>query len=212
MSTTTTNLNTLLARSVEVESALTQFFALPPCYPSERLLLTRALCGIVFEHAESVKVLTSLGNFTSAAGLVRLQYETLVRALWIFYTASDEAVGSLRSELTPENAKKADKLPMLSEMLKHLEGKCPKILTDQLLEFKEYSWKPLSSYVHGGLHAIHRHTKGYPLELLIQTVKTSNGVLFMSGTLMAILSGDLRQQSIIEKFYNDYADCMPPKR
>ncbi|MEI7771430.1 MAG: hypothetical protein WCI67_15675 [Chloroflexales bacterium] len=101
---------------------------------------------------------------------------------------------------------------MLSEMLTHLEGKCPKILTDQLLEFKEYSWKPLSSYVHGGLHAIHRHTKGYPLELLIQTVKTSNGVLFMSGTLMAILSGDLRQQSIIEKFYNDYADCMPPKR
>lgn len=191
---------------------LTQFFALPPCYPSERMLLTRAICGIVFEHAESVKMLTSLGNFTSAAGLIRLQYEALVRALWIFYTATDEMVRKLRADLTPENAKKADKLPMLSEMLTHLEGKCPKILTDQLLEFKEYSWKPLSSYVHGGIHAIHRHTKGYPPELLVQTLKTSNGVLFMAGTLVAILSGDLSQQSAIEKIYTDYSDCTPVKR
>lgn len=42
------------------------------------------------------------------------------------------------------------KLPMLSEMLKKLEGKAPQIALDQLLELKQYSWKPLSSYVHGG--------------------------------------------------------------
>ena len=38
----------------------------------------------------------------------------------------------------------------LCEMLKKLDGKAPKVAMDQIAEFKEYSWKPLSSYVHGG--------------------------------------------------------------
>ena len=42
------------------------------------------------------------------------------------------------------------------------EAKAPKNSIDPILEFKEYSWKPLSGYVHGGLHAIERHSKGYP--------------------------------------------------
>ncbi|MFK5953111.1 MAG: hypothetical protein QM498_08635, partial [Desulfobacterium sp.] len=58
------------------------------------------------------------------------------------------------TELNAESARKSQKLPMLSVMLKKLEGQAPQIVLDQLLEFKEYSWKPLSSYIHGGIHAI----------------------------------------------------------
>jgi len=50
------------------------------------------MCSVAFEHAESVKVLIASGNFTSALGLVRLQYEALVRAMWLLYSASDIAV------------------------------------------------------------------------------------------------------------------------
>ena len=109
-----------------------------------------------------MKLLTVAGNFTSAVGLLRLQYETLVRAIWILYASSDEAVSKLQAEFTAESAAKSERLPMLSDMLAHLEGKCPDQVTKQLLEFKEYSWKPLSSFVHGGIHAIARHSRGYP--------------------------------------------------
>jgi len=88
-------------------------------------------------------------------------------------------------------------------------GKAPKVAYDQLLEFKEYSWKPLSSYVHGGIHVIQRHSKGYPVHLLIQTIKASNGLSIMVGMLLVINSGDLTQQGIIPTIQKQYLDCLP---
>lgn len=78
-----------------------------------------------------------------------------------------------------------------------------------LQEFKEYSWKPLSSFVHGGIHAISRHSKGYPKALLIQLLKVSNGVSAMAGMLLVILSGDARQQGKIPAIQLAFSDCLP---
>ena len=154
------NINEILTRSAALEEKLTNFFDLKPYDNSDRIRSSRIMCSVAFEHAESVKILIATGNFTSATGLLRLHYEALVRAMWILYTASELSASKLMSELTHESAKKADKLPMLSEMLKNLDGKAPKKAMDKLIEFKEYSWKPLSSYVHGGIHAVIRHSRG----------------------------------------------------
>lgn len=167
------------------------------------------MCSVSFEHSESAKMLIAAGNFTSALGLVRLQYEAFVRAIWLYFAASDIAVSKLMAELTNENSKKAEKLPMLSDMLKSLEGKAPKVALDQLLEFKEYSWKPLSSYIHGGIHAINRHSLGYPETLLIQALKASNGISVMVGMLLVIISRDRSQSGTMRKLQFDYQDCLP---
>ncbi|MCO1337211.1 hypothetical protein MO867_23100, partial [Microbulbifer sp. OS29] len=73
-------------------------------------MASRVMCSIAFEHAESAKMLISAGNLTSATGLVRLQYEALVRAMWLRYAASDIAVSKLTSELTRETATRANNL------------------------------------------------------------------------------------------------------
>ncbi len=78
-----------------------------------------------------------------------------------------------------------------------------------LLEFKEYSWKPLSSYVHGGAHATHWHKNGYPIALLEQVLKASNGVSTMVAMLLVILSGDIEQRGKITKLQMQYSDCLP---
>lgn len=167
------------------------------------------MCSLAFEHAESAKMLISAGNLTSATGLVRLQYEALVRAMWLLYAATDTDVLKLTSELTQETADKANRLPMLSEMLAKLQGKAPQEPLDMLREFKEYSWKPLSSFIHGGIHAIHRHSKGYPLPLLAQTVRISNGVSLMVGMLLVILHGGGEQVGKIPRIQREFADCLP---
>lgn len=149
-------------------------------------------------------------QFYFAIGLLRLQYEVLVRAMWLLYAASEEGVAKLAGVLTHEGAQRAEKIPMLSEMLKELEGKAPAQTMGMLLEFKQYSWKPLSSFVHGGIHAIHRHSKGYPVALLEQALKASNGVSMMVGMLLVILSGDPSQQGKIPQVQSEFADCMPP--
>ena len=101
---------------------------------------------------------------------------------------------------------------MLSEMLSRLEGKAPKEALDMLLEFKQYSWKPLSSFVHGGVHAIHRHSKGYPAALLDQALRASNGVSLMVGMLLVMLSGDQSQRGRVSGIQMKFRDCLPPDR
>jgi len=202
-------INSLLSRSAELESKLLEFFALPPFDDSERTMASRVMCSIAFEHAESAKMLISAGNLTSATGLVRLQYEALVRAMWLLYAASDSAVSKLTSELTQETADRANRLPMLSEMLEKLQGKAPQEPVNMLLEFKEYSWKPLSSFIHGGIHAIDRHSKGYPLPLLEQMVRISNGVSVMVGMLLVILHGGGEQRGKMPRIQREFADCLP---
>ncbi|EXI88946.1 MAG: hypothetical protein AW11_01882 [Candidatus Accumulibacter regalis] len=200
-------LNTLLSRSAELEANLTELLALRPCDDSERALSSRVMCSIAFEHAESAKILIASGNFTSATGLVRLQYEALVRAMWILYTASDNDITKLMCDLTSESAARGNKIPLLSEMLDNLSGKAPAEALRMLLEFKQYSWRPLSSFVHGGIHAIHRHGKGYPPKLLYQTLKISNGVSIMVGMLLVILHGGGEMRGKMPQIQMEFADC-----
>lgn len=195
-----------------MEAAPNEFLALKPFGDSSRIVASRILCSVSLEHAESSKILIISGNFTSAVGLLRLQYEALVRAMWLLYAASDAAVERLAAELTDEMAKKAEKMPMLSEMLSKLEGKAPAEPLSMLLEFKQYSWKSLSSFIHGGIHAINRHSKGYPVLLLEQALRASNGVSLMVGMLLVILSGDPAQRGKIRKVQIEFADCLPPHR
>jgi hypothetical protein len=154
-------------------------------------------------------MLLARGNFTSAIGLMRLQYESLVRAFWVVYAATDGFVTKLMAELTDEAARVANKIPMLSEMLNSLDGKAPKEATDMLLEFKEYSWKPLSSYIHGGIHAIDRNRRGYPLPLLLQLLKASNGISIMAAMLLVILYKNPAHKGKLPAIQREFADCLP---
>jgi len=199
----------LLAKSAELENSLSEFFSLALYDQSDRLKASRTACSIAFEHSESAKILLAAGNFTSAVALVRLQYEALVRAMWLLYAAPEQAVSKLMAELTAESAAKANSMIMLSEMLVALEGKAPAEAVAMLKEFKEYSWKPLSSFVHGGIHAISRHSKGYPRPLMIQLLKISNGVSAMAGMLLVILSGDKSQSGKISSIQKKFQICLP---
>lgn len=199
----------LLHQSDELATELYVLLELPPYDNTPRITASRTLCGVSFEHSESVRILITTGNFTSSLGVLRMQYEALVKAIWSLYAASDNSISKLQSELNHETAKWADKIPLLSELLVELEGKAPALVLGQLNEFKEYSWKPLSSYIHGGIHAITRHGKGYPNELLAQAVRSSNGLQVMTGMMLVILSGDTKQKGRMSRIQQRFANCCP---
>jgi hypothetical protein len=199
----------LLNRSTELADVLTDFLTLRLANKSAKVLSSRLLCEVSLEHAEGVRTLISLGNFTSSLGVLRMQYETLVKAIWALYAASDVSVEKLQSGLNSHTAKWADNIPSLGEILAELDGKAPAAALGPLLEFKQYSWKPLSSYIHGGIHAISRHSTGYPIPLLSQGIRSSNGLLIMTGMMLAVLSGDAMQARQISKIQLQFADCCP---
>lgn len=205
-------LNPLLARSAALHETLADFLGLALDDPGPRSRVSRLICGISFEHAESVKMLITAGNFTSAAGLMRLQYEAVVRAMWVYYAATDGFVEKLSASLTEETARKAASLPMVGEMLEAMKSKAPDVAIDMLNEFREHQWKPLSSYVHGGLHAIDRHEKGYPFPLMHGLLRSSNGLLIMAGQMLVILHGGKDQLGKIPAIQIEYDDALPPHK
>ena len=182
-----------------------------PCDDSDRTRISKIMCSVSFEHAESFKILLASRNFTSAIGMLRLQFESLVRGVWVLYAASEIELGTLTAELNNENAKRANNLPMLSEMISKLESKAPENAVNPILEFKEYSWKPLNSYVHGGLHAIDRHSKGYPVQILKQALKASNGVNGIVGMFAAVLTGNQLLVKEVSRSYEEYSDIFQMK-
>lgn len=204
-------LNPILTRSAALHDTPTGFLGLSLEHPGPRSRISRLICAIAFEHAESVKILIAAGNFTSAAGLMRLQYEAVVRALWAFYAATDGFVDKLSASLTEETARKAASLPMVGEMLEALDSKAPKEALGMLIEFRDHQWKPLSSFVHGGLHAIHRHETGYPFPLMHGALRSSNGLLMMAAMLLVILHGGKGQLGKIPAIQIEFDDALPPR-
>lgn len=202
--------NHLLARSAILESRLADFLALPLFESTGRLQATKVLASLGFEHAQSVKHLIAAGLYTSAAALLRVQYESLVRALWVLYAATESQAELMLAELTEETAKQASKIPMLGQMLEAIEVKAPHAPVAHLKEFKHYSWRPLSSFVHGGIHAVNRHGKGFPLELVLMEVRHSNGLLGMAGNLLLILAGVPPEAGEMAGIYAEFQDCFPP--
>jgi hypothetical protein len=201
--------DSLLGQSAEFESHVIRVLSLSGNDASERVRLSRIMCSVSLEHAESLKMLLASGNFTSAVSLLRLQYESLVRGVWALYAATDTDVEKLTSDLTHQAAKRADRMPMLGEMMEKLRTSAPIEATGPLDEFREYSWKSLSSYVHGGIHAIDRHSKGYPEGVLEQALRASNGLCGVTGMFAAVLTGDRHEVSEMAKLYKKYSDCLP---
>lgn len=202
--------NQLLARSAVLEERLADFFSLPLVNDSSRLQAARALASLSFEHAQSLKYLVAAGLHTSAAALLRVQYESLVRSLWVLYVATGSQAELMLAELTQDTAKQANKIPMLSLMLEAIEEKAPHAPVAHLKEFKHYSWRPLSSFVHGGIHAVNRHGRGFPPELVLMQIRHSNGLLGIAGNLLLILAGVPAEAGKMAGIYAEFQDCFPP--
>lgn len=204
------DLNQLLSRSAALEARMADFLGLPLFDDSSRLRAVRSVASLGFEHAQSLKYLTAAGLCTSASALLRVQYESLVGAICMHHCASDQEVELILAKLTRETAKQVSKIPTLSRMLDEIEAKAPHVPVAGLREFKHYSWRPLSSYVHGGIHAVHRHGRGFPLELALMQIRHSNGLLGLAGNLLLIIAGIPAEAGIMAGVYKEFADCLPP--
>lgn len=206
------NLDEILQRSDALDEAVIGLLE-PVTYQtfdaSKRISASFAACGVSLEHARGLRALILEGLPTSAIGLMRLQYEALTRSVWLYYAASDVDVENLQTSLTPATEIAANKLPMLAEMLRAIDGKAPLAATQMLTKFKDVTMGALNSFVHGGIHSLHHQSEGYPLALLIQVVQNSNALFTMSGMMFAILSGNADLAKRMSGIQPAFMDCLP---
>lgn len=175
-----------------------------------RTLVTLSATQTSLEHGTALRVLLAKPLPSAGIAMMRLQHEALTRAAWLLYAATDEQIDRLVAPLDAAAEKAASKLPMARTMLDEIVGKAPHGAVEMLTHFKDVNAPALHSFVHGGIHAIQRGLTGYPVELLANVVRSSNGLYTMAGMLLAILSGDEALAKRMSKIQPRFADCLPP--
>jgi len=173
-----------------------------------------AAAELSFEHAQAVRVLFEAGTPSSAAGLLRSQYEALLRAAWLMYAASEAHLEKLSVTLTVESGAKAKNAKGAEDMLKELEVlllSTPTLrgLVLPLREIRNVSWTAMNSFVHGGLHPMTRMREGFPLKLGMDVLKNSNGMLHMAARLLARLTPSSDVVARVEIAFKEFSDCLP---
>lgn len=202
-------LNRVIARSEEFHSELNKLFHLISFDSDNKSIAVLTTYHIAQEHAHALKELTKLRLMTSAMSLPRLQYEALVRQLWLMYIASDTVLDKLIAPLNASTEQAAsNSIPSCTTMLGELEKKDPAGLHKHLVGFKGASWKALNSYVHSGIHAISRQRSGYPAQLLSSVIRQSNNLSHLSAIGLAEYSQNVHLDQHIALLYKKYGDCL----
>jgi hypothetical protein len=207
-------MNSLLERSASFDEAALA------CFPATGVVLAvsdnkhelvTAACALCIEHSHVLRSAFALDAPSSGSALLRLQYEALLRAAWLMFAATATQIEKLASVLDVEAEQGAKNLPGYSEMLNTVLKAAPEGLTAPLAEFNQYSRHALNSFVHSGIHALHRTRHGYPTEIALTVVRFSNGLSHLGYRLLASLSGSQRRLDRVTRLYLDYPDCLPTK-
>ena len=204
-------LDSLLERTGIFQAAvISHISGLTPA-PGTRHVIALQAAALSIEHAAGALLLFKHNLLTPAYSLMRPQYESLVRGVWLLYAASELWVEKLSELLTEESARRANEGLMPAEMLNQLEGcaRAPAYIVGQLQEYKSATWKALNSYAHGGIHALARSASGYPPKLTFDVVCNSNAIVALATQLASILTGDAQNMLPVKKIHVEFADCLP---
>lgn len=204
-------LKELIIRSAEFDEAISKILVRVKTPPLPQCRMSKAMAGISIEHADSIRMLAYSNNFTSAISLLRIQYETTARTIWLLFIADKQYIEMHDSPLTMGSDGYKDG-PTIDKMLRDLDTntQVPRDAVIKLTEFKTVSWRALGSFVHGGKHPLKRKQDGYPLHLVLTLTKHSNALLIMVAMAMIVMSGD---ESLSKEFWqlqNQFKDCLPP--
>lgn len=194
----------LLAEKIQV---LIDF---PLLNDSARIITADVACSLSFEHWHSVRSLLECGLLPSSIVIHRAQYEALVRSVWMTYSATDDHINKLSTDLNLESEQAAKNLPQVADMISSIGKSGPREAFDALSRFKDNSWKALNSYVHAGIHPIRRHSEGYPIQLIYSVLRNANGLAVMSAMQAVVLSGEQPMQKDVLELAFEFNDCMPP--
>lgn len=207
-----TRLDAMLARSVELDATAmgilgSETFEL--CSGATNVMASFNACEVALEHARALRALISDGFLTTGAAVLRMQFEALVRAMWLLWAAHETELEKISAQLSPASEAAASKLPMVAKMIERLKDVGPPGAYEMVSGFKSTMLGGLNSFVHSGIHPLQRSRTGYPERLVAQVLQNSNAVFLMTTMLLANLSGDEATSKAMSKIQPTFSDCLP---
>jgi len=202
--------NEIFQKSDSLAKKMLALIDIPLLNGSGRIITSDVACSLSLEHWHSVRALLECGFLPSSIVIHRAQFEALVRSVWIIYSATDDHINRLSTDLNLDSEQAAKNLPQVADMITSIGKSGPREAYDALNRFKDNSWKALNSYVHAGIHPIRRHSEGYPVKLIIDVLRNANGLAVMSAMQAVVLAGEQPMQKDVLELAFEFNECMPP--
>jgi hypothetical protein len=139
-----------------------------------------------------------------------MQLDLVVKALWVQFAAPAGRVDAIFSTLVNGSLKEPNNLPGISEMLESVAQVGPPAVGELLAAFKTAAWQPLSSYIHGGVHALHQRHRQLPPNYATDTLRNSNGLSIQATMLFAIAASGSLPPGAVANLQLKFMDVGPP--
>lgn len=206
---TENDLKSMLKQSWALDEDLSNLMDALPAPITSRQAIVRGMSTTSHSHYHSQRVLIEVGTTPTVLALVRLHYESVVRSLWYAVGATDEWIDRMKLENSKENGE-PEMGPPMDAMLDRLGEVAPPHVSDSLRVLKDATWKPMNSFVHGGIHAILTGlVDAYGPYQWIGMLKNANGLATMNTQALIISCNDPRFGERLASVQQRHLKCLP---
>ena len=148
----------------------------------DRSKIAGACLDVILEHQKAIALLSDRKLHGSAAALVRSVFESYVRGVWFYYSATEQEL---------EKFKEKDKLnKRFHELIEDLEKH--EVFSEGVLsDVKELSWETMNSFNHSGFYQVVRRHKGdeispnYSDDEVIDALESANSFSILAAIAIA---------------------------
>ncbi len=201
-------------RSTQLHEQIVAVLQAPRVDASPNHELAYRMCLVVIEQAAGLRLLAATGLVTAAASLMRVQFETLLRAVWMMSAAGLDAPDQLAALLRPGGESEASGLPGVDEILQEIRAKgdthAPPAIIKTLDEIRVVSWHTVNSFVHGGISERLIYAQLEHEELAPTLIRHANLALGAAAKTMALLRKNDEGVRKIDELSTMFSDCLPP--
>lgn len=175
---------------------------------SRRQAISFGFCSAALEHAVSQRLLISVGHTGTALALMRLHFETTMRAAWVLLGASEDWLEKFAEQVPPGKLEELQLGPPIPAMLDAIEARAP----DMAVEGRRLygTVKVMHSFVHGGAHLVAHSFRGYPPDKLIDVLRNRNLLCLMLCNVIVAGSGNQGLAVSVGRLSAKHAEVMPP--
>lgn len=164
-----------------------------------------------YEHGLASLKLIENGHYSSGFALMRPQYESLVRAMWIMFANIDTWMSKLSAanKVGPDELKKLE-TPNIGDMLKALkESKAPADIIEQIEVYRQVNNAAFNSFTHSGLIALFNNHAGFEPKLMYDAIRNCNGMASINFQMLSILTGYAGAMKDVRELPRKFIDCLP---
>lgn len=201
----------LFDQSDALQEAASQVLTSGASPPDRRAFLAIRLAGVSLEHWGAQRLLLRAGLDVSGFAMVRLQFEAVIRAVWILECAKDDWLERFSAPVPDGQLEEPVLGPPVEAMLSTISKKAP-VIAEMLKQLKDGAWEPMHSYVHGGARPIVQSLIGTTHYQVSAVLRNANGLGLIA---INVLTRALRNPSLngfVAHLQREYSECLPPPK